>query len=167
MAPGSTTRPSSRRTSLLLFVVASLLALESVAEDYPMSSLRCVATLAKPNMEVVCPQDRQGGCEKNMLPTIPDQMCGKGLYFGFELDPLSKKCIWRRCTVRTPASIKGQVPEPAMYNGYENGFQWNRWVCDDKHLCNASSSISPTFLLGVVSTLGAWLIARTAHDFLW
>ena len=131
----------------ILFVGFKLKA--SAADDtYPMNSIKCIATLAKgvdssDSRKIICPQDRQGGCEKNELTTIPPELCGRGLYFGFEVDQ-NGKCVWRRCSLRTPASVKGQsaIPAEYLYENEVNLYQWERHVCSDEDYCNATSIIS-------------------------
>ena len=58
-------------------------------EQYPQGALRCESTMTRPGYELICPEDRNEWCVKEVV-TLEQENCGRSAYFGDMWDPVEK-----------------------------------------------------------------------------
>jgi hypothetical protein len=101
---------------------------------YPQTTLQCMASLTKPDKKLICPEQRNNYCLKEVTDLKSD-LCGKTQYFGDYWDEKLGLCYFKKCSESC-----NEGDSTFLFGG--KSYTRTQYCCNDKNYCNSGSKFS-------------------------
>ena len=124
-------------------IAAQYKAQKLAMENYPMSSLKCMSSLTKPDMKLICPAARSTWCVKE-VSNLRQDLCGHTQFFGDMW--VNAVCEFKKCSDVC-------VPGTTSFSWGNNQYQRKTFCCNDKNFCNSSSNLKSSIVITSVAVV--------------
>ena len=124
-------------------IAAQYEAQQLAIDNWPMNSLKCMSSLTKPDMKLICPAARSTWCVKEVSDLRQD-LCGDTQFFGDMW--VNAMCEFKKCSDVC-------VPGTTSFTWGNNKYKRRTYCCNDKDFCNSSSKLKTSLLITSIAVI--------------